>query len=729
MTDYSKWGVNEKRELFNKLPNINAKELQIICKQLTTITCSKLNRKEILNLLYEYSNNKLGTEIEIVPIDIHEMSSGGLNRECSRLKLTDYSRLNRGDLIAKINNHKSEGNVLDNKNIIEIDDDKDFVFEEINNKIDDKPKPVKSIASDPNKRFYNKNGEKSKIYCEFEGCEIQSSFNFASEIHPRFCKLHKLPDMDDIKACKCIEPGCNINPCFNFNGLKAAYCNTHKLKNMENVSDKMCIKGCGTRACFGKEGTKEALYCVKHKTIDCIDVKHKFCTHPNCKKQPNYGMSKEGELYCKEHKLKDMVDIKHKSCENCGCRPNFGYVKPAIYCGKCAINFVNSERENYINIMKNKTFDEIINTLENNIKNIIIQFNISDVSILLNKIAMLKFPKMSNVNAEQCKIDDCTVRPCYNYNGEKIRLYCNRHKLDGMINITDKLCEVKGCGVGVSYAAPGSKTKTHCATHGRELNYINNDKNHVKCYKLDINCNSDIIYGPTGGKPYSCDYHKELNMVDLDKENKCSIINCSEKFTGTLINNIKYCKLHIPSNIMDVMQNKCSICDIRQNSNYICDNCKKINTKTEYGIVREIKRNIKLKSIDNSSKMLNGCSKRRPDVYYELAKHCVVVEIDENQHKSYTELCECRRLNEITNGIGGKSVIFIRYNPDSTKNNGNEINFIKNDKLDLLIKTINTELNKNYDRICVKIIQLFYDDDYKPYQEYKEEDITDLVMV
>lgn len=58
--------------------------------------------------------------------------------------------------------------------------------------------------------------------------------------------------------------------------------------------------------------------------------------------------------------------------------------------------------------------------------------------------------------------------------------------------------------------------------------------------------------------------------------------------------------------------------------------------------------------------MLNECSKKRPDIFFELAKYCIIVEIDENQHNSYTETCECARINDIVNGIGGKSIVIIK---------------------------------------------------------------------
>ena len=127
--------------------------------------------------------------------------------------------------------------------------------------------------------------------------------------------------------------------------------------------------------------------------------------------------------------------------------------------------------------------------------------------------------------------------------------------------------------------------------------------------------------------------------------------------------------------------------------------------------------------------MLQGCSKKRPDVYFELNKHCIIVEIDEHQHKSYGDSCECARINEIVNGIGGKSVIIIRFNPDTTKHNEERLKLDLSNKIDLLVDTVKKELVKEYDDFIVKIIQLYYDDNYEKYHEVKEEDITKQVCV
>ena len=72
------------------------------------------------------------------------------------------------------------------------------------------------------------------------------------------------------------------------------------------------------------------------------------------------------------------------------------------------------------------------------------------------------------------------------------------------------------------------------------------------------------------------------------------------------------------------------------------------------------------------------------------------MEIDEHQHNTYGESCECTRINEIVNGIGGRSVIIIRYNPDVVKNKGITLTIKQIDRIELLVKTIKEELIKEY---------------------------------
>ena len=325
-----------------------------------------------------------------------------------------------------------------------------------------------------------------------------------------------------------------------------------------------------------------------------------------------------------------------------------------------------------------------------------------------------------------CKYKNCTTRGCFNFATEKCGLYCCTHKLNDMIDVTKPKCHHDGCAKRPFYNLPTEPKPILCSDH-KTANMINVTVKPTTC--KHSKCKNLPIFGHINGKKQYCSDHKLENMVNLDIEFKCCAKDCVNEY-DFLIENKKYCLTHCPNKDYEIkLKKKCKICDIEENSNYVCDECKKLINKKEWAIIRYIKKHIDTQSIHNSSKQLGNCTIRRPDLHFQLDTHDIIVEIDENQHKSYNDKCECARINEIVSSIGGKSVIFIRYNPDKTYNCKKLIEFEQNEKLKLLIKTIKTELIREYDIFCVNIIQLFYDDNYKKYKSSKREDITDVVAV
>ena len=101
--------------------------------------------------------------------------------------------------------------------------------------------------------------------------------------------------------------------------------------------------------------------------------------------------------------------------------------------------------------------------------------------------------------------------------------------------------------------------------------------------------------------------------------------------------------------------------------------------------------------------------------------------MDENQHRNYNEVCECARISEIVGSIGGKSVIFIRFNPDKFKFKNVIFEVSIKDKLNLLVDILKKELVKDYEVFIVKVIQLYYDSDIE--EHINEMNITNLVSV
>lgn len=218
-------------------------------------------------------------------------------------------------------------------------------------------------------------------------------------------------------------------------------------------------------------------------------------------------------------------------------------------------------------------------------------------------------------------------------------------------------------------------------------------------------------------------------MINIILDLKCSIPECNKQYEY-IFDNMKYCLKHCPDDTYEIkIKKKCKYCDIEELSTYICPDCKRTQNKKEWGIIRYLRTIIDTPFEYNSSKMLKGCSRKRPDVYFELNKHCIIVEIDEHQHHNYNDMCECTRLNEIVNGIGGKTVIVIRYNPDIIRNKKKIVKIDQNIRLNLLVNTIKKELLIDYDTFCVKLIQLYYNDNYDNYLPYKIEDIINLVCI
>ena len=335
-----------------------------------------------------------------------------------------------------------------------------------------------------------------------------------------------------------------------------------------------------------------------------------------------------------------------------------------------------------------------------------------------------KKENMIDIKRKKCIYNNCLIRPSYNLSTETIPLYCFKHKKEDMIDIENKICIHDNCNKRPNYNISTENTGLYCLEHKKE-NMINIYSK--KCqYKK---CKEYVLYGFINKNPLYCFNHKQINMINLVLQDKCNILECNNEYD--IINNeIKYCLNHCPDPTIEInIKRLCKYCDIKEESEYICKECKKIQNKKEWAIVRYLRRTIDTPFEYNSSKMLQGCSKKRPDIYFELDKHCVIVEIDEHQHNTYEDSCECARLNEIVNGIGGKSVIIIRYNPDIIRHNGKIKKYNQSIKIDYLVKTIKKELIKDYNQFCVKLIQLFYNDNYEKYKQKKKEYITDIVCV
>jgi very-short-patch-repair endonuclease len=175
-----------------------------------------------------------------------------------------------------------------------------------------------------------------------------------------------------------------------------------------------------------------------------------------------------------------------------------------------------------------------------------------------------------------------------------------------------------------------------------------------------------------------------------------------------------------------VLKRKCRYCDLREDLKHVCRDCRRRSHKKEWAVVQHLRRHIDTPFRHDALIPVDGerCSKRRPDIYFSLPMHAVIVEVDEHQHREYLDACECARLNGLVADVGGRSVVVVRYNPDAVRNRGAAMHFPAAERLGELVRVVKEELVAVYETFHVTVIHLFFDDDAEEYRPYKREDVT-----
>jgi hypothetical protein len=295
---------------------------------------------------------------------------------------------------------------------------------------------------------------------------------------------------------------------------------------------------------------------------------------------------------------------------------------------------------------------------------------------------------MVDVLSKRCAHDSCTRRPCFNRPDKKSGLYCSEHKLPGMVDVLGKRCQAPSCHA--------------LATYGK-------DEFHRAQFCVD---------------------HKTPTSVCIATALMCAHEGCTEQYEFVVEADTgahKVCLAHAPPGYEEALKRMCKYCDIREDVPFVCAGCRRRMHKKEHAVVRHLRRTIATPLKYDESPGFE-CTRKRPDIRFEMPMHDVIVEVDENQHRGYTESCECARISEIVGAIGGKSVVFVRYNPDAVRYGGKAYPVTAAQRIDLLVDTVNEEIrNAPSGTFSVRLVQLWFDcESTKPKQEM---DITRLVAV
>ena len=285
---------------------------------------------------------------------------------------------------------------------------------------------------------------------------------------------------------------------------------------------------------------------------------------------------------------------------------------------------------------------------------------------------------MISVESKCCEVEDCKTRPVFNFEGNKTGIFCFQHKQDGMINIKADICMFEGCKVHPSFNFEGQKQRLWCASH-KQAGMVNiNDK------PCDFDgCKKQPNYNYDGEKnAVYCVSHKLKDMIDVIHD-KCGFENCTKlpsfNFEGQ--KQRLYCVHHKKDDMILIGAKICKSewCNtiVRNKYDGYCLHCfihlfpeKTVvrNYKTkERSVVEFVLREFPQYPWTHDKQIQDGCSRRRPDLFMDFGYQILIIEIDENQHtgENYGDCsCENKRMMLLSQDVGHRPIVFIRFNPD-----------------------------------------------------------------
>lgn len=531
-------------------------------------------------------------------------------------------------------------------------------------------------------------------------CDKHANFNFIGITPAKFCSVHCLINMVDVNhtVCEIAVCGKQASCGYEDQGIKIR-CGGHKCDDMIYLSLKYCDYefGCRTLASFGYKGDTAPSMCDTHKKSDMVSLMGKRCegkidNGESCIKRATFGLKgTRSPIFCKIHMPAEGYEnvIENRHCIDCDKRPSFAYLKgdKPTYCEEhCLIGMINIYTKK---CLTNKEICEQSPT-----------FGLSSPTHCKKH----KEPDMSDMRHPYCIVEKCYKddsgskerrRASFNYNGEKLRLYCGEHKKTGMINLERPLCN-------------------------------------------KLQCIEQAHWGYMFGKRKYCKYHKSSNMYDEDHINpKC--VDCpkltSQTKAARMAIRATYCKdgesyptkceKHKPNNgsYVNIAEKQCELCklvDFIPSNKTLCFTCnaysKQRNMHSKELRIADVLTAANIPVMSHDKVPEGACSKYRPDFVIDCGRSLIILEVDENQHQSYACECEISRMIQLHNDFGGIPLIFIRYNPDSYKDasgkriDGGTKNIGREFYLTYLIKRIKLQIKiDSYDILPLSVYHLYYD--------------------
>jgi hypothetical protein len=504
------------------------------------------------------------------------------------------------------------------------------------------------------------------VNCKFPTCLKEAFFGLFKST-PRHCSGHKLPGEYNVVRKLCNTDGCFKLASFGILSKQPIHCGPHKHEGEFDVMNPVCIEeGCKKQPNFGLTG-KKATHCDAHKIENEVNVKSKKCVFEGCNKLPSFGKFGGKKIHCTTHKEEGEVPIGRQKCITDGCdkKPSYGLVwGNPLHCSP-------HREENESNVRHQKCITEGCETLP------------SYGTEKGNAIHCVEHKEDSevNVNSVFCTTDGCGIIASFGKKGSKKKIHCAQHTEPGELNITNKICETKGCGILANYAIPGN-SKQFCVRHKKKgMIYIKN----LRC--IEPGCRDAAIFG---------------------------IVYAT------------HCGTHQLSTQFNLVEKKCNGCELFNivDSDGFCYTCRPSSTKflpAQTHLLKQrvvqgwLETRIDFPQFDFSDVQLTYFTSPtcmtgyKPDCIWDFTSHFVVLEVDEDQHRTYQEWCDCVRMKNISETLM-RPMTFIRYNPDPYITDGKKLNPTMNARMERVeVWLRQLSVFASLDGAILSFIPLFYD--------------------
>ena len=317
-----------------------------------------------------------------------------------------------------------------------------------------------------------------------------------------------------------------------------------------------------------------------------------------------------------------------------------------------------------------------------------------------------KMASMVHVS-HHCLFANCSEYARYGQPKSK-PMYCSKHRKLDMKNTKDRICEFVKCSVQASCGYRDTKVRRFCARH--RLDGMISFKSRV-CSECSIQCSIRARYGLPGGIPEHCANHKKSGEISRPLR-KCEV--CVKPAIYGINAIPEYCEEHKSDLHINLVQKTCGVCSVLEivDQEGKCANCSTyLNARLYLRKQRLVKTwldgDVWLKAYESYDHIIDSgvCGKERPDFMWDAGTHKVILEVDEYQHGDRDGVCEVNRMKNLTNS-NGMPTYWIRYNPDGEFQRVREQT--RKNMLLAMLKEALSSVPKNGTEFC-RVVYMFYD--------------------